>query len=265
MSDSPTQIPADVSVPPAGNAEKIPFSTWRRFLAGDFEPWRGWRGGDPEVEFASRAATRCFLAATSAPAHRLTRTSETIASGHADGFTIRLQLAGDMSGRMGDREVEILPGDLVFIDLLQTLDLETKAQGARDICLWVARPQILAAFGRDDALHGLVVSGGSAAGAAIAAGLRIVAERAPDLPARDMDALCDGLIAFAARSLGPTLAAPRAAVILAGRRFRHHPPLYGPQFALGHARPEKLAQNFGMSRASLSGCSSPSAASLPIS
>ncbi len=249
MSDSPTRKPADVSVPPAGSAEKTPFPAWRRYLAGVFD--LGPDGGDRAVEFASRAATRCFLAATSAPAHRLTRSSETIASGHADGFAIRLQLAGDMSGRMGDREVEIRAGDLVFIDLLQTLDLETKALAARDICLWVARPQILAAFGRDDVLHGLVVSGASAAGATIAAGLRVLAERARDLPAQDMDALCDGLIAFAAKSLGPTLAAPRAAVISPAAAFVTIRRYIDRNLRSAALDPEKLAETFGVSRASL--------------
>jgi hypothetical protein len=62
-------------------------------------------------------------------------------------------------------------------------------------------------------LHGLVLSGKSPAGAMIGGALRILREQAARISAQEFDALCDGVIALAAKALAPVLAAPRAQVL----------------------------------------------------
>ncbi|MCI4678009.1 helix-turn-helix domain-containing protein [Rhodoblastus acidophilus] len=245
---------ADLSFLTFGKAGEKSFSAWRRFLAGVYDIGGDHAdGSDPEVDFLARATGRFVLSETAAPSHRLARSTETIARRHADGFVIRLQISGEMSGRAGDLTVEIRSGDIVFLDLLQTLDLRApeKPERARDICLWVPRSVMLAALGHDNALHGLVLVAASPAGAMIGGCLSTLAEQAGKMSIREMDALCDGLVALATKAIGPALASPRASATSPSAAFVTIRRYIDRNLRLPNLDAGRLADTFGVSRASL--------------
>ena len=113
LSHGAAQKTDGLSIMTSDTAEETSFSSWRRFLAGVYEiADAGADSADPEVEFFARASSRFVLAASSAPSHRLTRSVEAIARGQGDGVAIRLQIAGETRGLMGERTVEIRAGDV---------------------------------------------------------------------------------------------------------------------------------------------------------
>lgn len=254
ISDARASKPFDPSRRAAGAVERKSFSEWRNCLAGAFELGGAHADGvDPEMVFVARTTGRYMIGDTSAPPHRLSRATGAIAEGATEALGIRLQLSGAVLGEVGDRRVAIRAGDVFFFDLQQNFDLQITAgaEHARDICLWVPRSRILAAFGRDDVLHGLVLAGVSAAGAMIGGGLKILAEQAPKLSVAEMDALCEGLVALAANTLGPVLASPRGTVMSPAAAFVTIRRYIDRNLRSPHLDVDRLADIFGVSRASL--------------
>ncbi|MGO8738458.1 helix-turn-helix domain-containing protein [Rhodoblastus sp.] len=242
------------AVPASAGTDGEASSALQALLAGVFEVAGPDRSAPPgRVEFVARASGQFLLSDIRAPSFRLTRPAATGARVPDECFGLRFQLSGAAKGMAGDKSVALGAGDLLFFDLQQSLDLSIAAgpNGARDICLWVARPRILAAFGRDDVLHGLVLSGASTAGATIGTGLRSLAETAGNLSVQEMDALCDGLIALAAKALGPLLAAPRATVLSPAAAFITIRRYIDRNLRSPALDADRLADIYGVSRASL--------------
>ena len=231
-----------------------PFFALRQLFAGlfDLAASEG-QGEKSQPDFSAHVGGQFFLSDIDTPSLRLTRTGTAGAGAPLEGFGLRLQNSGAAQGRAGDKDFELRAGDLLFFDLQQSLDLRVAAgpEGARDITLWVPREKMLAAFGRDDILHGLVLWGGAPAGAMIGGGLGILAQQAKDLSVQDMDALCDGLIALAARALGSALAAPRAQNMSPAAAFVTIRRYIDRNLRAPDLDAEKLAAIFGVSRASL--------------
>jgi hypothetical protein len=128
---------------------------------------------------------------------RLVRSTETLRRSGADGFAIHTQSSGDVAGRVGAQNIRLQAGDILFVDLLQTLDLQISAATAADsVTLWISRAKMLASlgagFGDESALHGFAVSGDSPAGALIGGTLRQLARQAAKLTSVEMDALANG-------------------------------------------------------------------------
>ena len=238
----------------AAGMDAEPLFALRRFFAGLFDLAAPEREGEKSrPDLFARATSQFILSDIHTPSLQLTRTATASARDSLEGLGLRLQFCGEARGRAGDQDFDLGAGDLLFFDLRQSLDLSIAAgpDGARDVTLWVSRAKMLAAFGRDDVLHGLVVPGGSPAGAMIGGGLKILAEQAKNLSVQDMNALCDGVVAFCARALGPALASPRpgamspAAAFVTIRRYIDRN-LRAPDLDA-----QKLAVTFGVSRASL--------------
>jgi AraC-like DNA-binding protein len=110
---------------------------------------------------------------------------------------------------------------------------------------------MLGAVSRDDALHGLVVAGGSPAGALIGGCLRLLAEQAKAISTEQMDALCDGAVALIVKALAPEFARlgsadapPSASFVIIRRHIDQH-------LTLTSLNADSLAKRFGLSRASL--------------
>jgi len=205
------------------------------------------------VEFSVHVTRQFILSDVRAQSLRLARPVVAGARGPAEAFGFRLQLSGEVKGETGDRAVALGPGDILFFDLQQSLDLRIEAgpDGARDVCLWVPRPRMLAAFGRDDVLHGLVLSGASPAGAMIGGGLRVLAEQAQHFSVQDMNALCDGLIALTAKALGPDLVSVGAAGVSQAAAFVTIRRYIDRNIRSPGLDADQLAKTFGVSRASL--------------
>lgn len=226
----------------------------RRLLAGLFEIAEL----DPveasnRVECVAHASAQFILSDIRAPALRLARSALVGGGAAIDGFGLRLQLSGSAEGVAGDRDVTLAPGDLLFFDLQQNLELHSVAgpDGARDLCLWLPRQRMLAAVMRDDILHGLVLSGDSPAGALVGGSLRILAEQMENLSAQEMDALCGGLIALVAKALGSALAAPRASIMSPAAAFVTIRRYIDAHLHLPTLDVDGLSAVFGVSRASL--------------
>jgi AraC-like DNA-binding protein len=182
----------------------------------------------------------------------MARSDATIARSAVDVVALRLQLSGRIAAHIGESSVEARDGDLLFLDMKQTLDLTLTADAsdAADVTLWVPRRKILAAVSRGDALHGYVVAGASPSGLLIGGCLRLLAEQAKAISAEQMDALCNGVVALIGKALAPELAR-------LGSESRSHESLaiiqrhIDQRLTLPGLNADSLAKRFGLSRASL--------------
>jgi AraC-like DNA-binding protein len=230
-------------------------SAWRGALAGVFDVGAP-ACGDASFDgaFVAHATGRFILSQARTPPMRLARSAETIAGGDADGFAVRVQISGGVAGRTGDRPVECAAGDILFIDLLQTLDLRvTAGEGpASDVTLWMPRAKMLAALADDNALHGFVLAGASPTAAMIGGSLRLLAQHVGEMTTIEIDAFADGLVESIAKSITPMLEKlgdPNGARSLMSfvtlRRYIDNN-LRSPSLNTNN-----IARTFGLSRASL--------------
>ena len=207
-----------------------------------------------EGDFVARGTGNFILSESASPSLRLVRSSEIIRRGGAEGFAIHAQISGTAAGTIGDKTIECRAGDVFFVDLLQTLDLQISPgeKPAAAVALWIPRRRMLASIDDENALHGFVVPHGSPAAALIGGSLRLFAEQAGNVTAKEMDALADGVVELAAKSIGPLL--QRIGGVDGGKplasfvTIRHHidRTLLSPKLSV-----ENLAATFGLSRASL--------------
>ena len=205
-------------------------------------------------EFLLRATGSFLLSEASSSRLRLIRTLETVHRGGADGFAVRFQQSGGLEGRMGDSAVQCGGGGIVFIDLLQTLDLRVLADEgpARDITLWIPREKLLAVIGDESPWHGCALAGGTPAAAVIGGNLKLFAEQAERLTPRELDGFLHGFVALIGKAASPLFDRARG---LDGRKplasfvsIRRHidQNLRSPALSA-----DTLARTFGLSRASL--------------
>jgi AraC-like DNA-binding protein len=231
------------------------FANLRRSVAAIFVV-----GAEPDEiglfqgDIVAWSTARITLCETRTSRIRLIRSYETITQSQIDHFAITVLVSGSMAGVASESEVDAKAGDVLFKDMLQTLNLQASVRGelTREITLWIPRARLLASISNEAALHGLVLKGTSPAGALIGASLRSFAEEVPRMTTREMDSLADGLIELVAKALIPTLEATPSfgnsiplASFVSIRRFIDR--------NLGSAEldVDMIAKNFGLSRASL--------------
>lgn len=246
---------APAKPPPARNhaPQSLDLTAAHSLYAGVFQL-------DPQADesgdlgfFRAQTTASCLLSESRLRSMRLARSYAMARLNNLDLIALRLHISGRLTGQMGDRTIECGAGDLVFVDLRQTLDLSISAgaEGASDLTLWLPQTKILGAIRHESELHGIVISGASPAGAVIGAALRALAEQAPKASTEDMDALCEGVLALAAKALAPELARRSAAVAPPSASFvtiRRHIDQHLHQPSLNA---DSLAKRFGLSRASL--------------
>ena len=232
-----------------------PIAAWRTTLAPVFDVVPAAEQGPFRGDLEAWATARFVLSVAGSSSVTLLRTAEAIARCGIDHFAIRSIVSGQVEGLAGSAPIEAGVGDVLFLDLVRLLKLNSCLEGAsmtQDITLWVPRSVMLASISDEDALHGLVLKGATAAGAVIGASLGALAARAQNADVRDLDALAAGLAEMAARALAPPLedmagpgAAPPLASFVSIRRFidrnLRSPDLGAPM----------IAASFGLSRASL--------------
>ena len=175
-------------------------------------------------------------------------------NGGQDRFAIWLQVYGSITGLAGDGETQAEPGDVIFVDLLRPLSIRQSATEGfvEALTLWTSHGRLLPLVAHENALHGLVVKGASAQGAVIGASMRAFAVQAAHMSQAEFDALADGLVSLAAKSIAPVLmraseldAAPPLASLIAIRRYIDR------NVATPDLCADSIASAFGLSRASL--------------
>lgn len=231
-------------------------SSWREVFAGLFDI-----GEAPEADPApanmagaiwARADGGFVLSGARTGPIRLIRSIDTIRRSKAEGFAVRLALSGGISGRVGDKTLDCSVGDVVFIDLLQTLDIQTEigADGgeASDIVLWIPRQKMLALVSDESALHGLIAPGASPAGQMIGANLRLLGQLAGQASSREFEALIAGLVQLIVKAIAPLRGATRGTSLTSLVTIRRYieQNLQSPGLSA-----DGLAKTFGLSRASL--------------
>ncbi len=200
----------------------------------------------------ARATTHYLLSEAQSPGLRLARSLETIGRGGFDGFAVRLTTKGRVSGRADEKFVACGPGDLLFLDFLEPLDLSLAPEGgaAADITLWFSRTRILGSIGADQALNGLFVPGASPAGATIGALMHALAGQAVSAPSHEFELLIDGFLALLAKvaPANPAVRAARGATNASFVTIRRHIDrnLRSPALSV-----DSLSKTFGISRAAL--------------
>jgi AraC-like DNA-binding protein len=146
------------------------------------------------------------------------------------------------------------PGDVMFVDLSQSLTMRQSApDGLVDVVtLWTVRDRILPLVSDENALHGLIVRAETPAGAVIGATMRAFAGSASKMRLTDFDAVAEGLVALATKSIAPALARvgdavvpPPLASFVTVRRYIDR------KLASPDLNANSIAAEFGLSRASL--------------
>jgi AraC-like DNA-binding protein len=228
------------------------FVQWRCALGEVFEV----RATPSEIaafrgEIDVHASARYVLSASRNSPLSLVRRSASAAQGR---IAICLQINGSATGLAGDGAMRADPGDVMFVDLSQSLTMRQSApDGLVDgVTLWTARDRILPLVSDENALHGLVLKAESPAGAVIGATMRAFAGSAPKMRLTDFDAIAEGLVALAAKSIAPALARagdrvvpPPLATFVTVRRYIDRK-LASPDLSAN-----SIAAEFGLSRASL--------------
>jgi AraC-like DNA-binding protein len=165
-----------------------------------------------------------------------------------DAFGLKLLLEGAATGNAGTRRLECRAGDIVIVDLAETLELEIGAEGLSGVTLWAPRSRMLAAVAEGEALHGLALAAASPAGALVRNSLEALATQAADAAPRELDLLADGVLALLGKVIAPLLshgaAAPLASFVSIRRYIDRN--LRSPELNV-----DRIAETFGLSRAAL--------------
>jgi AraC-like DNA-binding protein len=227
------------------------FVQWRSALGEVFDV----RATPPEIaafrgEIDVHGSARYVLSESRHSPLSLVRPS---ASATQERIAICLLVKGSITGFAGDAPIRADPGDLMFVDLSQSLTIrQSAADGLVDeVALWTARDRILPLVSDESALHGLALRSDSPAGAVIGASMRAFIESAPSMRSTEFDAIAEGLIALAAKSITPELARsgepapPPLASFVKIRRYIDRK-LASPDLSA-----DSIAAEFGLSRASL--------------
>ena len=228
------------------------FAQWRAALGEVFEV----RATPSEIaafrgEIDVHASARYVVSASRNSPLSLVRRSASAAQGR---IAIYLLISGSAAGLAGDRPMGVDPGDVMFVDLSQSLTMrQSAADGLVDeLTLWTARDRILPLVPDENALHGLVLKAESPAGAVVGATMRAFAASAPRMRLTDFDAVAEGMVALATKSIAPALAwggdgvvpQPLASFVTVRRYIDRK--LTSPDLSA-----KSIAAEFGLSRASL--------------
>jgi AraC-like DNA-binding protein len=228
------------------------FVHWRGALGEVFEV----RATPSEIadfrgEIDVHASARHVLSASRHSPVSLVRRSAGLAQ---ERVAIFLQINGSATGLAGDGPMRADPGDVIFVDLSQSLKVRQSASDGLvdEVTLWTARDRILPLVSDENALHGLVLKADSPAGVVIGATMQAFAGLAPKMRLADFDAVADGLVALAAKSIAPALtragdrvAPPPLASFVTIRRY------IDGKLASPDLSASSIAAEFGLSRASL--------------
>jgi AraC-like DNA-binding protein len=171
-----------------------------------------------------------------------------------DHFGIRLVAAGTIEGAVGTRKIFAGAGDLLFLDLQQSISFETSHKGGwtSDVTLWIPRSRMQSLIAEEHLLHGLVLKGGTPGAAVLGAALRSFTTHADHMTVDEMDAIADGLVELAAKIVASPLqgieqsqaAAPLASFVSIRRFIDRN--LLSRELGV-----DMIAKTFGLSRASL--------------
>jgi AraC-like DNA-binding protein len=226
------------------------FAQWRAALGEVFEV----RATPPEIaaflgEIDVHASARYLVSASRNSPLSLVRRSAGAAHGR---IAICLLVAGSAAGLAGDRPMRADPGDVMFVDLSQSLTMRQSApDGLVDlVALWTVRDRILPLVPDENALHGLVLEAETPAAAVVGATMRAFAASAPRMRLTDFDVVAEGIVALATKSIalaraGDGVVPQPLASFVTVRRYIDRK-LTSPDLSA-----KSIAAAFGLSRASL--------------
>jgi AraC-like DNA-binding protein len=229
------------------------FEAWRELYSAMFDV-----AGQADQAFDGKhqlwSTGRFVLSNSSCTGISFARSPDPVRDKVLDHFGIRLMVAGTVEGAVGTRKILASEGDLLFLDLQQSVSFETAPEGGltSELTLWVPRSRLQSLIAEEHLLHGLVLKGGTPGGAVLGAALRSFTMHADHMTAAEMDAIGDGLVELAAKIVASPLrgieqsqvAAPLASFVTIRRFIDRN--LLSRELGVG-----MIAKTFGLSRASL--------------
>jgi AraC-like DNA-binding protein len=191
-----------------------------------------------------------ILVNSEASSHSLRRTPATIARVGVDHVVIQMRLRGRLQATTPTGSLTMEPGDIGFIDMMQTFMARSTDYSA--ITLFLPR-EMLGAFGQNAArLHGAVLPGDTSLGRLLGRHLMTLCDAAPDLTPIEAVAAVIGTAALAQACAGPLLARSQVVpedaepgVLQAIRRLIESDPGSADMTA------EQITARFGLSRSVL--------------
>lgn len=228
------------------------YACWREELGtifdvsmADRENEKAFRGNMETYHFGN-----LLLARTASDSQHFQRSNRTLARSGVDHFLVQIHVAGGFSAKTEGREFAVDTGDICIVDLSRPY--ATFATDFDNITLCLPRSALEPLVPNPDALHGLVLPGGSATAELLNHHMLSLFGAARRLPARDAMAVADGSVAFVAGCLrSHTQAAvgkraPSRAVLHAQVRRFIESNLSDPDLG-----PEQVVAAVGVSRATL--------------
>ncbi|MDQ1078127.1 helix-turn-helix domain-containing protein [Pseudoroseomonas cervicalis] len=256
MPDAPAAPPAQAAAMQfdgamAGSPEQA-FWTWRQIAAVFFDVALP----TPEAMDHFRVAVDSHdlggvvIGRIAASAQIFRRSSFTIARTGVDHFLIQLYRQGGYQGVAGELPITVRPGDVCILDMAQTL--HTSAEDFENITLVMPRASLAPLVPKPEALHGVVVEGGTPLGRLLGEHLVGLQECGGQLTQAEAQPLLQATAMLVAACATPVLAA----------RQEGHAPVHTPSLVLirrfiesnlaaPQLSPEMLTRQFGVSRPTL--------------
>lgn len=217
-------------------------------------------GSDVDAALSAWSTGRITISEAGTGSIRLIRSFDAIARSGLDLIAVRLVTSGDLVVVRDGVETAVGPGGIVFIDMLQPLELRATAADvmAGDVTLWAPRARLSSSLVDERTVHALAISAGCPSASLIGACLQSLAGQAGGMTVRELDSLAEGVVALITRVLPIELERrPKfrgdidsrgdqaLASLVSVRRF------IDQNLPSQELNPEMIAGTFGLSRASL--------------
>ncbi|MDR3437255.1 helix-turn-helix domain-containing protein [Telmatospirillum sp.] len=228
------------------------YAAWQEAVKLLFDIDANGRKDLPEfyADLASYSMGSVLLGYARAATQRFSRSVDTIARGGIDHFIAQLYIEGGYHGVAGGKPIEVQAGDICVLDCAGTL--ETLATDFENLTLVVPRAMLESKLTRPEALHGLVLRGGSAMTQVLSRHLLALFELAPRMTLHECDSMTRGTIALIVACLQGELerredqtAAGKSITVLRIRRY------IDDRLSSPDVNAETIAAQFALSRASL--------------
>ncbi|MGI9212935.1 MAG: helix-turn-helix domain-containing protein [Methylococcaceae bacterium] len=226
------------------------FAVWKESISVLFEV--SLNDKEAAGEFTSQLTT-CHMASilfanSSSKAQQFQRTRQKIARDGLDHVLVQVYRKGCNVGVCGKTNLNVRPGDLMFLDLGQTVD--TRTDDYDNLTLVIPR-QTLEPYCPDPGfLHGQVLSGQSVSGHLLRTHIEYLWNNLPTVTMQEVPAIVTGLATLVSVYFG-ALPAPEHLPEIQSNKLEAIKDYISNHLANPDLTPDKLAARFFMSRASL--------------
>lgn len=226
------------------------FAVWKESISVLFEVSLNDR--ETAGEFTSQLTTchmgSVLFANSSSKAQQFRRTRQRIARDGLDHVLVQVYRKGCNVGVCGKTNLNVHPGDLMLLDLGQTVD--TRTDDYDNLTLVIPRQTLAPYCPNPGHLHGQVLSGQSVSGRLLRTHIEHIWNNLPTVTEQEIPGIVTGLATLVSAYFG-ALPAPEHLPEVQSSKLEAIKDYISNHLATSDLTPDKLAARFFMSRASL--------------